>query len=184
MRQQYTACIIECVTSCRYTVERPPLLHRQLMSVFVSAGLISAPGTPCKNQTKQDLGKQVFHTHTHEHTHTQTNTNNKHKQTHTHTHKKKETQKHTRNTHTHTNTHTQTHTKKKTQEHTKTHTHTNTHTQTPTHTHTQTHTHTHSCNPPSFQHRGVGRGEDYGLASCHLPKEINMDAATVHSLHN
>ena len=34
------------------------------MSVFVSAGLISAPGTPCKNQTKQDLGEQVFHTHT------------------------------------------------------------------------------------------------------------------------
>ena len=28
---------------------RPPLLHRQLMSVFVGAGLISAPGTPCKN---------------------------------------------------------------------------------------------------------------------------------------
>ena len=33
--------------TCRYTMERPPLLHRQLMSVFVSAGLISAPGTPC-----------------------------------------------------------------------------------------------------------------------------------------
>ena len=28
-------------------MERPPLLHRKLMSVFVSAGLISAAGTPC-----------------------------------------------------------------------------------------------------------------------------------------
>ena len=31
----------------RYVDERPHRYHRQLMSVFVSAGLISAPGTPC-----------------------------------------------------------------------------------------------------------------------------------------
>ena len=31
----------------RYVDERPHRYHRRLMSVFVSAGLISAPGTPC-----------------------------------------------------------------------------------------------------------------------------------------
>ena len=32
----------------RYVEERPHRYRRQLMSVFVNAGLISAPGTPCK----------------------------------------------------------------------------------------------------------------------------------------
>ena len=32
----------------RYVDERPHGYHRQLMSVFVSAGLISAPATPCE----------------------------------------------------------------------------------------------------------------------------------------
>ena len=51
--------------TCRYTVERPPLLHRQLMSVFVSAGLISAPGTPCTVAQSETLCCQRFtHTHT------------------------------------------------------------------------------------------------------------------------
>ena len=32
--------------NCRYVDERPHRYHRQLMSVFVSAGLISASDTP------------------------------------------------------------------------------------------------------------------------------------------
>ena len=48
----------------RYVDERPHRYHGQLMSVFVSAGLISVPGTPCKHW------KEVLHlfrcfTHTH-----------------------------------------------------------------------------------------------------------------------
>ena len=50
--------------TCRYTAERPPLLHRQLMSVFVSAGLISAPGTPCENVENPVLKQVYTHTHT------------------------------------------------------------------------------------------------------------------------
>ena len=58
--------------TCRYTMERPPLLHRQLMSVFVSAGLISAPGTPCTPLQFETLCYQrCTHTHTHAHTHMQ-----------------------------------------------------------------------------------------------------------------
>ena len=39
----------------RYVDERPHRYHRQLMSVFVSAGLISAPGTPCFERKNLDL---------------------------------------------------------------------------------------------------------------------------------
>ena len=56
----------------RYTPERPPLLHRQLMSVFVSAGLISAPGTPSSTDNYKHTNPwlQEIHAHTHTHTHT------------------------------------------------------------------------------------------------------------------
>ena len=36
-----------CSEKCRYVDKRPHRYHRQQMSVFVSAGLISAPDTPC-----------------------------------------------------------------------------------------------------------------------------------------
>ena len=63
--KQCTACTIKDVTNSRYTTERPSLLHRQLMSVFVSAGLISAPAPPAtlrKSEARSSLG--VPHTHT------------------------------------------------------------------------------------------------------------------------
>ena len=44
--------------------KRPPLLHRQLMSIFVSAGLISAPGTPCTLKEVKPVVVWDPHTHT------------------------------------------------------------------------------------------------------------------------
>ena len=51
--------------TCRYVDERPHRYHRQLMSVFVSAGLISAPGTPClfDDTKKFYICSDVPHTH-------------------------------------------------------------------------------------------------------------------------
>ena len=76
--------------TCRYTMERPPLLHRQLMSVFVSAGLISAPGTPCTPFAIRNSLLSEVYTHTHTHpphppTHPPTHPHT-HTRTHTHTH--------------------------------------------------------------------------------------------------
>ena len=71
MQKQCTACTVNDVTYGpygRYTVERPPLLHMQLTSVFVSAGnLLSAPGTPCtlrKGKARCTVANLGFpHTH-------------------------------------------------------------------------------------------------------------------------
>ena len=48
----------------RYVDEHPHRYHRHLMSVFVSAGLISAPGTPCvikKGEDRRKKKEEVLH---------------------------------------------------------------------------------------------------------------------------
>ena len=50
------------------SMERPHRYHRQLMSVFVSAGLISAPGTPLQKNQVEVLHLFRWFTHTHIHT--------------------------------------------------------------------------------------------------------------------
>ena len=85
----------------RYVAERPHRYHRQLMSVFVSAGLISAPGTPCCWKLKKQMGVkperrrlEVLHlfrcfTHTHTHIYIYTHANAR---THAHAHTPAQTQ--------------------------------------------------------------------------------------------